>query len=55
MYVATLGESENIVLNDESEEYGWFKLKELPDKTFDSKEYIIKLSNITKKKFLGNE
>ncbi len=55
VYVAMLDENEKLVLNDESEEYKWFKLKELPDKTFDSKEYLIKLSIIAKKKFLGNE
>lgn len=51
VYVAMFDESEKIVLNDESEEYKWFKIEELPDKTFDTKEYLIKLSNITKKKF----
>lgn len=55
VYVAMLDENEKIILNDESEQYKWFELKELPDKTFDSKEYLVRLSTIAKRKLLGAE
>jgi len=58
VYATILDENEKIVLNfscnNESEEYGWFDLKDLPDKTLDPKKYLIKLSIIAKKKFLEN-
>lgn len=55
IYATIIDENENITLNDESDEYKWFKLKELPDKTLDSKEHIIKLSITARKEFLENE
>lgn len=55
VYAGILDETEKIILNFngefESEEYKWFNLKELPDKTLDPKEDIIKLSIAAKKLF----
>ncbi len=57
-YATILDEDDKIILNfncnNESEEYRWFDLKKLPEKTLDSKEYIFKLSNIAKESFLKN-
>ena len=55
IYVAKIDPIEKIILNEESEEYGWFNLKELPDKTLDPKEDLIKLSIVAKKKFSEDE
>jgi len=55
IYAATIDEDEKIILNDESDCYNWFKLNELPDKTIDTKEDIIRLSTIAKKELLNNE
>ena len=59
VYAAILDENEKIILNFngdyESDEYKWFNLKELPDKTLDLKEDLIKLSIVAKKKFLEDE
>ena len=56
VYATVIEEDEKIILNfdcdNESEEYKWFDLKELPDKTIDPKEYLIKLSIAARKKFL---
>ena len=56
VYAAVIGEDDKILLNfncdNESEEYKWFDLKKLPDKTIDSKEHLIELSIIAKDKFL---
>ncbi|MBU3913670.1 MAG: NUDIX hydrolase [Nanoarchaeota archaeon] len=50
-----IDEDEKVILNfngnHESDEYGWFNLKELPDKTLDNKENIIKIANKAKKMF----
>ena len=51
VYATILDENEKISLNDESDEYGWFELKNLPDKMLDSKEYILKLSIAARKEF----
>lgn len=51
VYATILDEKEKITLNNESEEYGWFDLKNLPDKTLDSKETLIKWGNIVKNLF----
>ena len=40
VYAAILDENEKITLNEESDEYKWFKLKDLPDKTIDPKDNI---------------
>jgi ADP-ribose pyrophosphatase YjhB (NUDIX family) len=50
IYATVLDENEKITLNEESDEYKWFKLKKLPQQTIDSKEHIIELSNIARKK-----
>ncbi len=55
IYATKIDQIEEITLNEESEEYGWFNLKELPDKTLDSKEELIKLSITAKKKFSEDE
>ena len=59
IYAGILDENEKIILNfndeHESDEYKWFNLKELPDKTLDPKEDLIKLSIMARKEFLGNE
>lgn len=55
IYATKIEKIEKIILNEESEEYGWFKLEELPDKTLDSKEELIKLSIAAKKKFSEDE
>jgi hypothetical protein len=52
VHVTTLDETEKIILNNESDEYGWFKLEDLPDKTLDSKEYLLKLSMTARKRLL---
>lgn len=58
VYATTLDKNEKITLNfncdNESEDFKWFDIKKLPDKTLDTKEQIIKLSNIAKKGFLEN-
>jgi len=55
IYATKIDQIEEITLNEESEEYGWFNLKELPDKTLDPKEDLIKLSLAAKKKFSEDE
>ena len=45
----TMDEKEQIVLNSESEEYGWFDLQKLPEKTLDSKEDLIRFRALAKK------
>ena len=55
VYVTILDENEKIILNfngvHESDEYKWFNLKELPDKTIDKKEEILKIVAQSKKLF----
>ena len=51
IYATKIDQTEEITLNEESEEYGWFNLKNLPDKTLDQKEDLIKLSAFAKEKF----
>jgi ADP-ribose pyrophosphatase YjhB (NUDIX family) len=41
IYAASIDEKEKIVINDESEEYRWFSMKNLPDKMLDSEKDII--------------
>jgi 8-oxo-dGTP diphosphatase len=55
IYATKINPIEEIILNEESEESGWFNLKELPDKTLDSKDDLIKLSIVAKKKFVEDE
>jgi len=52
IYVARINQNKKIILNDESEEYGWFNLDNLPDKTLDSKEVLIRWCDFAKKEFL---
>lgn len=55
VYATTLKETEDICLNynckNESEEYCWFELQNLPEKTLDPKEVLIKWSTLAKKRF----
>ena len=55
VYATILDEDEKIILNFngelESDEYGWFKLTNLPDKTLDKKEDIIEIANKSKRIF----
>jgi 8-oxo-dGTP diphosphatase len=55
IYATKIDQIEEIILNEESEEYRWFNLKELPDKTLDPKEDLIKLSIAAKNKFSEDE
>lgn len=55
IYAAKIEENKEISLNEESEEYGWFDLTNLPEKTLDSKEDLIKFSIEAKKKFSEDE
>ncbi|MEK6913254.1 MAG: NUDIX hydrolase [Nanoarchaeota archaeon] len=55
IYAARIDPIDEIILNEESEEYGWFNLRELPNRTLDSKEDLIKLSLVAKQKFSENE
>ena len=50
IYATTLDEEEKIELNDESEDYGLFELDNLPERTLDPKEDIVKWSEIAKKR-----
>lgn len=56
VYAAVIDENTEIILNfnsvNESEEYKWFDLRELPDKTLDPKEHLINLSLEARKKLL---
>lgn len=58
VYATILDEDEKIILNfngvNESDNYQWFDLKNLPDKTLDSKDYLLKLNAIARKEFLEN-
>ena len=55
VYATIIDEDAEIKLNfkcdHESDCYHWFNLNDLPDKTLDSKEYLIKRSMLAKKKF----
>ena len=52
VYATILDENQEIRLNfncdNESEDYGWFELENLPDKTLDPKEVLVKWGNIAK-------
>lgn len=41
VYASVLDEP--VVLNEESEEYGWFDIESLPDNTVDSKQYLSRI------------
>jgi 8-oxo-dGTP pyrophosphatase MutT (NUDIX family) len=50
-YAASIEESTPITINEESEEFKWFKLNNLPNSMFDSKEKIIKWAEKAKQIF----
>lgn len=52
VYVTTIEENSEIKINDESDEYAWFDLNNLPERTLDKKEDLIRYSNLAKKIFL---
>jgi len=54
VYATKIEEDKEIILNDESEEQGWFDLNSLPEKTLDSKEDLNKFAIEAKKKFSEN-
>lgn len=41
VYATSIAESTPIIINDESDEYAWFDLKDLPNRMIDKKEDII--------------
>lgn len=51
VYATVLEENAKICINEESEEYKWFSLENIPEKTLDTKEDIIRLSQLAKDKF----
>jgi len=55
VYTTIIDEKEKIILNfngeHESDEYKWFKLKDLPDKILDKKEDIVEIADKAKKMF----
>ena len=53
-YATIMDEDEKIILNEESDEYGWFEIKNLPEKTLDSYDELVRLSNLAKKTFSEN-
>ena len=48
VYVTTLDENKKIQISEESDEYYWFDLDNLPEKTLDSKEYLCSIANKAK-------
>ena len=54
VYAAVLDENEPITLNSESEDYGWFGLEDLPDKTLDSKAYLKEVAVAAREEFSTN-
>jgi len=51
VYAAIIPENTKIILNDESEDYCWFDLNNLPEKMLDSKEDILKFANKARELF----
>lgn len=49
-YATILDEKEKITINEESDEYKWFELTNLPEKMLDKKEDIIEIAKKAKKK-----
>ncbi len=49
VYSTVLDEDAKIIVNEESDGYQWFDLKNLPEKTLDTKEDLIKWSKIAQK------
>jgi len=45
VYATTIEEYEEIKISEESEEFGWFDLNNLPEKMLDSKEYLCSIAN----------
>jgi len=49
VYATILNENTKIIINNESDEYNWFNIDNLPDKMLDSKEDIARLTILAKK------
>lgn len=49
-YVVNINEDSKIIINDESDEYGWFEMDKLPDQMLDKPDTIFKAQ-----KFILNE
>lgn len=43
IYSTNINEKEKIILDEESNEFAWFNIKNLPDKMIDKKEYILNI------------
>jgi len=54
VYATIMDEKEEINLNKESEGHSWFSFNNLPDKTLDPKEDLIKWSKIAQKELSEN-
>jgi ADP-ribose pyrophosphatase YjhB (NUDIX family) len=50
-YATTLSEDEKITINEESEDYKWFELTNLPEKMLDKEEDIIEIAKKARKNF----
>jgi ADP-ribose pyrophosphatase YjhB (NUDIX family) len=50
VYGIAIDESEKATINDESDEFGWFNVNNLPDKMIDKKEDIFKWLEVLKNK-----
>lgn len=48
-YATILDEKEKIIINEESDDYKWFELNNLPEKMIDKKEDIIEIAKKAKK------
>jgi 8-oxo-dGTP pyrophosphatase MutT (NUDIX family) len=42
VYGISIDENEKVIINGESDDFGWFDINNLPDKTIDSKEDILR-------------
>jgi ADP-ribose pyrophosphatase YjhB (NUDIX family) len=50
VYGIAVDENEKVIINDESDEYGWFDINNLPDRMIDKKEDILKWIDMMKNK-----
>lgn len=51
VYVTSIDENTNIIVNHESESYEWFDMKNLPNRMIDSKKDILNWWKIARRKF----
>lgn len=50
-YAMIIDKNKKLTLNDESDGYEWFNVKDLPDKTLDSKEHLLEFKELAMKVF----